>query len=150
MAAAHGLDPLVLPSTANIQVLGMAALVDGVLSSLLAPLDNDPEMSLCVSLDAEWNVSRTIGVSILQIAPHLDPNLVYIIPVSILFNSFHSHFYELHFRFISSKTSPSHSCNFSSVTKYSKLALLPRVTLPVSRSSSCNWLGRPPSLPLST
>lgn len=51
------------------------------MSSLLAPLDLDSNSHLCVSLDAEWNVSRRIGVSILQIAPHSNPDTIFVIPV---------------------------------------------------------------------
>lgn len=48
----------------------------------MEPLDKDPSDSLCLSLDAEWNISRSSSVSIIQLAPHLDPPSVYIIPVS--------------------------------------------------------------------
>jgi len=82
MAVAHGLEPLELSTSLKVEILGSATLVEAVLSSLMAPLDNDPDYCLCVSLDAEWNVSRTIGVSIIQIAPHSEPDSVYIIPVS--------------------------------------------------------------------
>jgi hypothetical protein len=79
MAVAHGLKPLELPTTLKVEFLGTIALVEAVLSSLMAPLDNDPDHCMCVSLDAEWNVSRTMGVSIIQIAPHSEPNSVFII-----------------------------------------------------------------------
>lgn len=52
------------------------------MSSILAPLDLDPNAHLCLSLDAEWNVSRRVGVSIIQIAPHSDPDTIFVIPVS--------------------------------------------------------------------
>jgi hypothetical protein len=58
------------------------SLVEGDLSSLFSPLDLDKNMHLCVSLDAEWNVSRRVGVSIIQIAPHSRPDEIYIISVS--------------------------------------------------------------------
>lgn len=81
IAAAHGLDSLDLPSSTRLMVLDTPSLVEGVLSSLLSPLDLDENMHLCVSLDAEWNVSRRVGVSIIQIAPHSRPDEIYIIPV---------------------------------------------------------------------
>jgi hypothetical protein len=81
MAIAHGLETLELPSTLKVEVLGTANLVEAAFSSLMAPLDNDPNHCICVSMDAEWNISRTVGVSIIQIAPHSDPDIVYIIPV---------------------------------------------------------------------
>jgi hypothetical protein len=81
MAAAHGLKALELPPSLKVQSLGTASLVDAALSSLMAPLDDDPNHCLCISMDAEWNVSRTLGVSVIQIAPHSEPNSVFIIPV---------------------------------------------------------------------
>lgn len=81
MASAYGLKELELPDTLHIVVLDSPALVEGVLSSLLSPLDFDKNAVLAVSLDAEWNVSRHIGVSIIQIAPHSQSNEIYIIPV---------------------------------------------------------------------
>jgi hypothetical protein len=81
IAAAHGLDSLDLPSSTCLMVLDTPSLVEGVLSSLLSPLDLDENMYMCVSLDAEWNVSRRVGVSIIQIAPHSRPDVIYIIPV---------------------------------------------------------------------
>ncbi|KAJ7482500.1 hypothetical protein FB451DRAFT_1170367 [Mycena latifolia] len=41
----------------------------------------DVPTHVCVSLDAEWNISREVGVSIIQIAPHSEPDSIYIIPV---------------------------------------------------------------------
>ena len=46
-------------------MLETAELVESVLSCWLAPLGVDDKAYLCVSLDAEWNVSRQEGVSIL-------------------------------------------------------------------------------------
>lgn len=47
----------------------------------MAPLDLDPDSCLCISLDAEWDMSRHVGVSILQLAPHSMPDSVFILPV---------------------------------------------------------------------
>ena len=85
MAAAHGLKALEHPQSLKVQLLGTANLVDAALSPLMAPLDDDPNHCLCISMDAEWNVSRTMGVSVIQIAPHSEPNSVFIIPVSFYF-----------------------------------------------------------------
>jgi len=85
VAVAHGLESLDLPTSTHIRVLNTPNLVEGVLSSLIAPLDLDENAHLCISLDAEWNVSRRVGVSIIQIAPHSEPDSIYIIPAS----SFH-------------------------------------------------------------
>ena len=85
MAIAHGLKQLELPASMKVILLGTHSLAEAAFASLLAPLDNtntDDEGSLCVSLDAEWNMSRTIGISVLQIAPHSLPDIIYIIPVS--------------------------------------------------------------------
>jgi hypothetical protein len=81
MAIAHGLKTFEFPANVKVQFLDTVSLVETTLSSIMNPLDNDPENSLVVSLDAEWNISRTIGVSILQIAPHSEVNSVFIIPV---------------------------------------------------------------------
>ena len=53
MAVAHGLKPLQLPADLKPEFLGTASLVEAVISSLMAPLDDDPSHYLCVSLDAE-------------------------------------------------------------------------------------------------
>ena len=81
MASAYGLKELKLPDSLRIMVLDSPTLVEGILSSLLSPLDFDENSVLAVSLDAEWNLSRRIGVSVIQIAPHSQPNKIYIIPV---------------------------------------------------------------------
>jgi hypothetical protein len=81
IAAAHGLNSLNLPTSTCLMVLDTPSLVESVLSSLLSPLDLDENLHLCVSLDAEWNVSCRVGVSIIQIAPHSRPDEIYIIPV---------------------------------------------------------------------
>ena len=84
MAMAHGLKPFELSTALKVQILVTPSHVEAVLSPLLTPLDDDPNHCLCISLDAEWNVSRTVGVSILQIAPHSEPDSVYIIPVGFI------------------------------------------------------------------
>lgn len=81
MASAYGLKELKLPDSLRTIVLNSQTLVEGVLSSLLSSLDSNENSVLAVSLDAEWNVSRHIGVSIIQIAPHSRPDEIYIIPV---------------------------------------------------------------------
>ncbi|KAJ7148561.1 hypothetical protein C8R43DRAFT_521445 [Mycena crocata] len=78
--SAHGLAPLEIPTTVQVQVLSSEKLINQILSTFFAPLDGDPTTHLCVSIDAEWNASRTMGVSILQIAPH-SCDSIYIIPV---------------------------------------------------------------------
>jgi hypothetical protein len=84
LAAAHGLQPLKLSETCKVEVLGTQHHAETVLSVLLEPLDQNPEASACISLDAEWNVSRTVGVSNIVIAPHSYPNSIYIIPVCFM------------------------------------------------------------------
>ena len=81
VAAAYGLTLLELPDSLKITWLGTSELVETTLSSLISPLDLSEHSNVCISLDAEWNLSRRTGVSILQIAPHNDSNVVYIIPV---------------------------------------------------------------------
>jgi hypothetical protein len=84
MAVAHGLKAFELPTNIKVEFLDTSSLVETMLSSIMAPLDNDPDDHLVVSIDAEWNVSRTVGVSILQIAPHSEDDSVFIIPVGFL------------------------------------------------------------------
>ncbi|KAJ7861486.1 hypothetical protein B0H13DRAFT_1900460, partial [Mycena leptocephala] len=48
MAAAHGLKPLSLPPSLNVNLLSTVNLVDSALSSLISPLDIDPAACLCV------------------------------------------------------------------------------------------------------
>ena len=81
VAAAYGLTLLELPDSLKITWLGTSELVETTLSSLISVLDLNKHETVCISLDAEWNISRRTGVSILQIAPHNVPNIVYIIPV---------------------------------------------------------------------
>ena len=81
MASAYGLKELKLPDSLRTIVLDSPTLVEGVMSSLFSPLDSDENAVLAVSLDAEWNLSRHVGVSIIQIAPHSQPDEIYIIPV---------------------------------------------------------------------
>ena len=50
----------------------------------MAPLDLDVNEWLLVSLDAEWKRLRKSGVSILQIAPHSEPDSVYVVLVSMI------------------------------------------------------------------
>ena len=89
------LPPLSLSTSHSITVLETAALIDATIASLLDPTisSNDgPTISsndgppLCVSLDAEWNISRTVGVSTLQLLFHSHPNEIYIIPVTLWFS----------------------------------------------------------------
>lgn len=84
MSAAHGYLSLVLPDSVSIMFLGSAALVNSALLTILAPLEDNSAANICISVDAEWNISRTEGVSIIQIMSHSNPDLVFIIPVSIL------------------------------------------------------------------
>ena len=127
MAAAHGLEPLDLPSDFKITWLGTYELVENTFSSLMAPLDLDKNMSLATSIDAEWKISRKSGVSIFQVAPDSQPDTVFIIPVrffyllpptlTLIFFSF------------SSFTVYHHPCSdFCSLIMSLKLALQSKVT----------------------
>ncbi|KAJ7836589.1 hypothetical protein B0H14DRAFT_2589654 [Mycena olivaceomarginata] len=78
--SASGLESLDIPANFRIQFLSDSVLVDKILSSFTEQLDNDENIHLCISLDAEWNISRTVGVSILQLAPHSE-DTIFIIPV---------------------------------------------------------------------
>ncbi|KAJ7047966.1 hypothetical protein C8F04DRAFT_1247577 [Mycena alexandri] len=81
IATAHGLKALEPPANFSPNFLATGQQTEQVCSALMAPLELDPTAHFCVSLDAEWNVSRKVGVSILQIAPHTLPLSAFIIPV---------------------------------------------------------------------
>ncbi|KAJ7831578.1 hypothetical protein B0H13DRAFT_1915396 [Mycena leptocephala] len=81
MAAAHGLKSLSLPTELKIMRLDSTTIVQDAFTSLIGPLDSDKSAHICASLDTEWNLSRRVGVSVLQIAPHSHPNTIYIIPI---------------------------------------------------------------------
>jgi hypothetical protein len=85
MAAAYGLAPLALSESLSIIFLGLVQLVESALLTVLAPLEDNPDAHISISIDAEWNLSRTEGVSIIQITPHSTPDAIYIIPVSTSF-----------------------------------------------------------------
>lgn len=85
IAAAYGLKPLELPTDLQVHILGASILVESVLASLMAPVDHQ-NAHICISIDAEWNLSRRVGVSIIQLAPHSDPKNIYIIPVRPLWS----------------------------------------------------------------
>jgi hypothetical protein len=82
MAAAYGLSALKLPDSMEVTWLSTPELTELALLSILAPIENNPVAHICVSFDAEWNISRNVGVSIIQIAPHNIPDTIFIIPVS--------------------------------------------------------------------
>ncbi|KAJ7828670.1 ribonuclease H-like domain-containing protein [Mycena olivaceomarginata] len=81
IATAHGLQPLELPKSLQVKSLDTPQQLEGICSSLMALLDGDPKAHLSLSLDAEWNISRKVGVSVVQIAPHPTPDSIFIIPV---------------------------------------------------------------------
>jgi hypothetical protein len=81
MAAAYGLSELKLLDSTHAAWLSTPELTELALFSVLLPIEN-PEAHICVSFDAEWNISRNVGVSIIQIAPHTMPDTIFIIPVS--------------------------------------------------------------------
>ncbi|KAF5379066.1 hypothetical protein D9615_005940 [Tricholomella constricta] len=81
VATAYGLKSISLPDTVKISILDTPELTESTLASIMAPLDLNSDAHLCVSLDAEWNLSRRVGVSVLQTAPHSEPDSIFIIPV---------------------------------------------------------------------
>jgi hypothetical protein len=81
IATSHGLHPLELPSSLKVTWLSTPELTKTALSSILDPLNDSSTNHICISFDAEWNFSCQIGVSIIQIAPHSNPDLIFIIPV---------------------------------------------------------------------
>jgi hypothetical protein len=83
MAAAYGRSALEVPDSIEVIWLPTSDLVESAFSSLMSPLDVNPQASLAASVDAEWNISRLSGVSVFQVAPHCS-NCIYIIPVSAL------------------------------------------------------------------
>lgn len=82
---AHGLKTLTLAPETTIVILQRATLIESVLASIIAVLKTSPSAHVLVSFDAEWNMTRRVGGSILQLAPHSFPNKIYIIPVAFIF-----------------------------------------------------------------
>ncbi|KAF5384343.1 hypothetical protein D9615_003177 [Tricholomella constricta] len=62
VAAAYGLKPITLPNTVKVLVLDTLELTESTLASIMAPLDLDPDTHLCI-------------------APHSEPDSIFIIPV---------------------------------------------------------------------
>ena len=83
MAVAYGQSALELPDSIEVIWLSTSDLVESTFSSLMSPLDVNPQASLAASVDAEWNISRLSGVSVFQVAPHCS-DCIYIIPVSAI------------------------------------------------------------------
>lgn len=81
MAAAYGLEEMKMPTEMRKWNLNTHALIEGKLSPLLDLVDSDANASLVVGFDAEWNVSRAVGVSWIQLAPE-SVHEIYLIPVS--------------------------------------------------------------------
>ncbi|KAK7012668.1 hypothetical protein R3P38DRAFT_3323885 [Favolaschia claudopus] len=65
--SSSGLESLCIPPHFRVQFLTDASSVDKILSSITAQLDDDPELHLCLSVDAEWNISRKLGISHLKV-----------------------------------------------------------------------------------
>ena len=85
MASVHGLEELKLPASIQILTLDSPSIIEATLSSLLGGIELDSSASLVVGFDAEWNISRTWGVSIIQLSPQSRPDDIYIIPVCLLY-----------------------------------------------------------------
>ena len=82
MAHAYGLEELMLPPSARILTLESPNVIEATLSSILHPLDLDPQATLTVGFDAEWNVSGTCGVSIIQLCFQYRPDEIFVVLVS--------------------------------------------------------------------
>jgi hypothetical protein len=61
MAAAYGLSALRLPESTNVLWLSTSELAELALLSILTPIENNPVAPVCISFDAEWNISRNGG-----------------------------------------------------------------------------------------
>ncbi|KZT31665.1 hypothetical protein SISSUDRAFT_1067573 [Sistotremastrum suecicum HHB10207 ss-3] len=75
-----GLDPFQSPEDIEVIHLRNSGLIEACMASMISTA-SDNATPLCVSLDAEWNISRPTGVSILQLLFHSSPSVVYIIHV---------------------------------------------------------------------
>ena len=84
MAAAHGLKEISIPTHHRILVLDQALLIENVFSSYMDLLDRDSSLSIFWACDAEWSLSRTVGISWLTMSPIDSSNCIYLIPVSYL------------------------------------------------------------------
>jgi hypothetical protein len=78
-----GLSLATLPTDIDIVILDDLDRMQLALSPVLAPLDLEPNRSIVLFFDAEWNVDRTVGVSCLQIYAEHIPNTIYLLRVSL-------------------------------------------------------------------
>lgn len=133
IAAAYGLQPLTLPPDINIVVLSSSELVEGVATSMLSMLDVDPNTFIRMYTDFEWNMSRTVGVSIMTMSADSDPSHIYIIPVRNFTLAIWWQWVFIFFpdRFTSYKSSPPACCAFLPLVGSSRLVRLSRVILHV-------------------
>lgn len=93
-SAPHGLEELRLPTRLRISALESQVLVESTLEPLVsraysqshvqAPGSELAAAPQVFGFDTEWNISRKVGVSIIQLAPAASPNDVFIIPVRAL------------------------------------------------------------------
>ncbi|PPQ71065.1 hypothetical protein CVT26_011467, partial [Gymnopilus dilepis] len=81
MAAAYGLKSIDLPDSVNISWLGTAELAENMVSTIMSGLEDSADSHIWVGFDAEWNISRQVGVSIIQLAPSSMPLDIFVIPV---------------------------------------------------------------------
>ncbi|TEB22231.1 hypothetical protein FA13DRAFT_1819084 [Coprinellus micaceus] len=81
MAVAYGREPLSVPTSVRTILLDSPTLVEAALSSLMNLIEDGSSTSLVVGFDAEWNISRGVGVSVIQLMADLHPDEIFIIPV---------------------------------------------------------------------
>jgi hypothetical protein len=82
VAEKRNLNPISVPGSIETIVLEESARIQLTIGSIIEPLHSDRAASLVVFVDAEWNVSRTLGVSCIQIYAEHQPNKIFILRVS--------------------------------------------------------------------
>lgn len=83
---ALGLKPLELPPDTKVIVLDTYERIALAISAILEPTLEDKARVVVVHLDAEWNITRTVGVSCIQILAEHIPNTIYILRVSLRYH----------------------------------------------------------------
>lgn len=80
----HPTEPLKLPETVSTVIVEDVQSIQNLFQRIMDPLNDSDDARITCSVDAEWNLSRTEGVSIIQVAPHHDISRIYIVKVCLV------------------------------------------------------------------
>jgi hypothetical protein len=83
------LEEITLPESVNVVVLDEFSKIQLTMGSLIEPLHSDPNAIVVAFVDAEWNISRHIGVSCFQVQVEHQPDTIFVFRVSSLHFQLH-------------------------------------------------------------